>query len=369
MIKTMTTRRTRVLVLIEPASYTLDFLRYIRAAERDDVRVFFVSASKTQSWAAAGDAQRLYTFLPQGRLASARILFKALTRPDVSLLHTSGWYGWPILFAWCLARLRGVPIYVEYDTGISPERPARSSWTRRVLYPLLFRMPFRFLPAGSRQRAFARAFGVPDSRITVHQMSVDAKRIAQGVAASSARRAIPGAPIRFIYVGRLEEGKGILMLLAAFRRCVERGAPVALDVVGSGSLSDVAARDAAELPGLTAHGRLEGQALLDVYAAADVLVCPSLVENWGLVVNEAMAAGIPVIATRSVGCVDDLVEHGVTGLLANTGDPDSLADAMEWMATHPDERQAMAAGAKRRIATWTMTEQASIIERAWSEAR
>lgn len=366
MIEAMPKRRTRVLVLIEPASYTLDFLHYIHAAERDDVQVFFASANRTQTWAAAEDARRLYRFLPSGRIASAIELFRALWRSDVSLLHTAGWYGWPVLLSWCVARLRGVPIFVEYDTGIHPGRPAHSSWLRRVVYPLLFRMPFRFLPAGQRQRAFVRAFGVPDARITIHQMSVDVARIQRGISGSGVQRGADDA-VRFLFVGRLEPGKGLHILLAAYRRCVEQGLHVALSIVGSGSLANEVARDAHGLTSVTTHGRLEGQGLLDAYAAADVFVFPSFVENWGLVVNEAMAAGLPVIATHSVGCVDDLVHHEDNGLLVDADDTDALAAAMTRLATNAAERKAMAESSRRRIATWTMADQARIIEKAWAD--
>jgi glycosyltransferase involved in cell wall biosynthesis len=91
-----------------------------------------------------------------------------------------------------------------------------------------------------------------------------------------------------------------------------------------------------------------------IYAAADVLVLPSdRQETWGLVINEAMAAGLPVIASDAVGCVPDLITPGVTGDRFPTGDVDALAAALRALIDDPTRGPRMAAGAVARISEYS----------------
>ena len=87
------------------------------------------------------------------------------------------------------------------------------------------------------------------------------------------------------------------------------------------------------------------------YAAADCLVLPSdYGETWGLVVNEAMACGLPAIVSDRVGCGPDLVMEGKTGFVFSFGDAESLAERMLRMATMPEtERQAMGRLAQQHV--------------------
>jgi glycosyltransferase involved in cell wall biosynthesis len=93
------------------------------------------------------------------------------------------------------------------------------------------------------------------------------------------------------------------------------------------------------------------------YAAADALVIPSDArETWGLVVNEAMAAGLPVVASDAVGCGPDLVRPGETGAVVRCGAMDELADALLDLARDPARRQALGAGARRLVGRYSVAE-------------
>jgi glycosyltransferase involved in cell wall biosynthesis len=78
--------------------------------------------------------------------------------------------------------------------------------------------------------------------------------------------------------------------------------------------------------------------LVDRYAEADLFVFPSNSDPWGLVVNEAMAAGLPLVASSAAGAVVDLVEHGRNGLVVEPGEADALRDALSKLIDDPAER-------------------------------
>jgi glycosyltransferase involved in cell wall biosynthesis len=138
----------------------------------------------------------------------------------------------------------------------------------------------------------------------------------------------PEGPV-LLFAGRLVHEKGIDVLLRAWRRVHLPGAT--LCVAGAGPLADLV-REAGE--GVVAAGPIERARLPVAYAAARAVVVPSIatrrfLEPWGLVCNEAMYQGTPVIASSAVGAVPGgLVTHGASGLVVRAGDEQELASAI-----------------------------------------
>ncbi|HET7486945.1 MAG TPA: glycosyltransferase family 4 protein [Acidimicrobiales bacterium] len=145
-------------------------------------------------------------------------------------------------------------------------------------------------------------------------------------------------PGHLAYVGRLVTEKGVWTLLDALRR-LDR--PVVLDVVGEGPLAEPLKDAVAATPHLCVqlHGYLPPTGVRDVLARSAALVVPSLWEEpLGLVVLEAMACGVPVVAT-AVGGIPEIVQDGRNGLLVEPGDGAALAHAMERVLAEPGLRQ------------------------------
>jgi len=88
------------------------------------------------------------------------------------------------------------------------------------------------------------------------------------------------------------------------------------------------------------------------YAASDCLVLPSEYEPWGLVVNEAMAAGLPVIVSDKVGCAADLVRSGENGVVYRCGDLAALAKALGVVVTDADRRRCWGRRSREIISGW-----------------
>lgn len=153
-----------------------------------------------------------------------------------------------------------------------------------------------------------------------------------------------GGPLRIVAVGTLHEVKGQTHLIDACRRLVEREVAFTCRVIGGGPDRDRLAAQIEE-HGLGGHVSLAGQmtsdAVADELRAADVLVAPSVPTRGGkregipVVLMEAMATGLPVVASRLSG-IPELVTDGVDGLLVPPGDPEAIADALERLARDPD---------------------------------
>jgi glycosyltransferase involved in cell wall biosynthesis len=138
--------------------------------------------------------------------------------------------------------------------------------------------------------------------------------------------------IKVIYVGRLSPEKDLLTLLKAWEAVVDKWPTAELDLFGSGP-QEGALKRCVENMGLNTRvrflGAKESDEIYDAYIAADLLVLPSIREPWGLVVNEALSFGCPVVVSDRCGCVPELVLDGQTGFQFRGGDPVDLADKID----------------------------------------
>jgi glycosyltransferase involved in cell wall biosynthesis len=147
----------------------------------------------------------------------------------------------------------------------------------------------------------------------------------------------------FLYVGRLSPEKNLSTLLVAFQSYRDSGGTWPLVIVGDGPLSG-ALRDQANAHAQSQTviftGRKSVHELPPLYAFAGSFILPSLSEPWGLVVNEAMASGLPVIVSSCCGCADDLVENGSNGFIVDASSASSIALALSRMSNLTEKERA-----------------------------
>ena len=218
-----------------------------------------------------------------------------------------------------------------------------------------------FIPAPSHVSYFKR-MGFERERMVFGVDVVDNAYFAARAAAARAKgdllRARLGLPRSyFLFVGRMLRVKGISTLLHAYQKYARNSSPNewGLVCVGEGEemmkLED-AARD---LPALKVVGIKTGEELCEYYGLASALIMPSDTETWGLVVNEAMASGLPVIVSRGCGCASTLVAEGTNGWSFEAGNATMLAEWMERLSALPAaEACAMGEESCRRINGWSL---------------
>ena len=148
----------------------------------------------------------------------------------------------------------------------------------------------------------------------------------------------PTMPLTFLFCGQMIARKGVDLLLAAFDRLVATGANVLLLWVGREAdlprfmqAVSAAARERIQYEGFQAP-----ESLPEYFGRSDVFVLPSRHDGWGVVVNQALAAGLPVITSDAVGAGFDLVENGVNGMCVSANDVDALYRALETVASSPE---------------------------------
>ena len=199
------------------------------------------------------------------------------------------------------------------------------------------------------KRDISRAWRIPTSRIVVMYAGVDSSFLDQS--ATRARR--EDDPFSLLFCGRLNgprEQKGIDVLLKSLP-LVLRHHRVLLNIIGTGAKLEQYRALAEELNVsryVNFLGFVEHEKMPAYYAQADLFVLPSRRESFGLVLAEAMACGLPVVATAA-GAIPEVVEDGVTGVLVPPDDPEALANAIGSLLSDPEKMKTMGARGKARV--------------------
>lgn len=289
-----------------------------------------------------------------------RAMWAALDRIGPGAVHIHS-YSTPdarAALAWCRTRRRAALCMAESRAEDSP----RSGW-REAVKRTLVREFDAAQAAGSAAARYAVDLGVPRERIAIGYSVVDNDYFARTAAAvrrdPASVRHLPGLadPAPFFFASaRFMARKDLPTLLRAYGTYRARQPdPWRLVLLGDGALRP-------ELEALVVHEHIGGvempgwrqiEDLPAYYALAGAFVHTATVDQWGLVVNEAMAAGLPVVVSTGAGCAEDLVRDGENGFTFAPGDADTLARYLGAVA-HEVDRAAFSARSVATIAEWPL---------------
>ena len=382
----MTTRKFRIAYLVtHPIQYQAPLLRLIAAQSDMDITVYFQSDMSLGSYEDPGFGRSVAwdvplldgyrsEFLP-GLGRHHRIsaqwpvnwgFRRRLRRSHFDVLWVHGYARWVNWAAMLWAKARGIKVFVRDEaTAFSAQR----SWLRRSAKGVFFRalsaVSDAFLAIGSANRAYYLAQGVPSERVFSMPYCVDnaffASRATQALPEREQLRGElglePGRPI-ILYASKFEPRKRPQDLLAAYEKLLSMGGRASrayLLLVGDGVLRSPLEVTAQEkrLEGARFLGFRNQTDLPALYELCDVFVLPSTNEPWGLVVNEAMAIGKPVVVSDAVGCAADLVLDGQNGFVFPVGQADALAAALSSVLADPARAERMGHASRRIIASWS----------------
>ncbi len=259
---------------------------------------------------------------------SPRILAAiARSRPDAVI---AAGYSLPTVYAsiYCGVRRRPLVIHCE-GTARSERILGRAQGLARQV---LLRRAATCAATSADAAARFRALGVAPDRVFMAPHSTNLERMWQ---VSAERSYALDGPLRVLSVGRLIVRKGLDRLIGAAATARAAGSEIELSIVGTGPEEEPLRRLAARL-GIADAVRFEGfvdqAGLPAAYAAADAFAFPSLRDPFGIVLLEAAAAGLPLVASPEAGATRDLVEHERSGLVVEPDDVDGLAQALARLA-------------------------------------
>ena len=241
-----------------------------------------------------------------------------------------------ILAACALLRLRGIRAYAMLDAKFDDSQ-------RKVLKEAAKQIVFRLyrggLVAGQRHRDYYRFLGLPQDWARTAYDTVSIERVRRQAGTDLAPGGKPHGERDFVVVARFVPKKNIQTAIRAYARfrATCPGASQRLLLSGSGALETEYRALIAELgvDGVVFCGFLNADAVARTVADAMALLLPSVEEQWGLVVNEAVALGIPVLCSDNVGARDTLVRSGVNGFVLEAGNHEGFAACMALLARDP----------------------------------
>jgi 1,2-diacylglycerol 3-alpha-glucosyltransferase len=303
-----------------------------------------------------------------------RALFHLLNQIRPGVIAVPGWAhrGCVIAIAW--ARMHRVPVIMMSDS--QREDFARVGWREAIKRALVRACDAGFV-GGARHSEYLHELGMARERIVAGYDVVHNEHFARGAAAARADpalRARLALPARyFLASNRFLPKKNLDGLLRAYARYV-RSAPQAVSLVmlGDGPLRPELQALCGSL-GLDRHVHFAGfrqyDELPSYYGLAEAFVHAASTEQWGLVVNEAMAAGLPVLVSRACGCTPELIREGENGHTFEPHDEALLADLLARLAGDADLRSRMAARSAALIAGFSPATFAIQLGRACEAAR
>jgi Glycosyltransferase len=279
---------------------------------------------------------------------------------DGVLIH--GYAYFAFVLALLAAKSRGVSVFMRSETHLGPGRTQWRHRLRDAVLSRLYRHVDGFFAIGSANRAYYRSLGIPESRIFDVPYTVDNERFIAASRLTAEQRAevrkkygLPVAGKVVLYASKFMPRKhpdDVVRAMAELRDC---GVVATLLMVGTGEMErDLRelARDLA-LDNVVFGGFVNQSELPKVYAASDVFVLPSENEPWGLIVNEVMCAGIPVVVSAEVGCVPDIVKHGTNGWHMQAGSVASLVEALKAILLDDERRRKMGEASLEIIGGWS----------------
>lgn len=317
------------------------------ARQAELLAIEFSRKSATYDWQSAGIADFNMVTLAEDAMRTpfsqiAAKLDKALFafRPEV--VFVPGWAAAEALamLSWC--RRARVPAVVMSD---SQEIDAPRTALKEALKSQLLRQFDGAFVAGERHVAYLSKLGFSGRPVERGYDVVDNRHFAPAPGGPST-----SARTLFLCCARLVEKKNLSVLLRAYRLFADRLAAAdapPLVILGEGPLRPfleverdrLGLKDAVQMPGFSEYAALPA-----FYHDARCFILPSTTEQWGLVVNEAMAAGCPVLVSDRAGCIPELVKDGENGFAFNPTSPEALAEKM--LSIHCDPEKLNRFGAK-----------------------
>jgi glycosyltransferase involved in cell wall biosynthesis len=253
-----------------------------------------------------------------------------LTHPsDVVVLPGYNRVEYWVMLGLCVLMRRTRLVFVDSTEYDRPKVGWKESTKR-----LFFARCDGFLCYGTRSKEYVLNYGVPAAKA---YPGCQATALTHDYDAAEVQRVYDATPAeifhvpRYIYVGRLAAEKGLHDLLEAFKIVHTHQPAARLDLVGGGALRDAMAAHIAKV-GLgevvTLLGTRDISEFAPMFLRSVALVLPSYSEPWGLVVNESLSYGCPVVVSNRCGCVPELVVDGVTGFSFTAGNIEALSAAM-----------------------------------------
>jgi len=360
-------RKYRVILVSDIiAPYRLPLFEKLSQSPLIDLQVYFLSEStKERRWKTGLTCKFNYKVFPRIEF-SFRVpdLFTYLVNPTLPLrlirenydvVITDGWFNFACQAAFFVSKMMGKS-YIIWSRSTMYEQ-SLLRWTSLPLVNLMVRHSDACITPGKRAKEYLVYLGADEKKIftATNTVDVDHFRRVSRLSTEDKREIKQSLGIKtrrvILYVGRLIEKKGVGYLIEAYSLLRREYDDVSLLILGYGYKRGELKKlcQSQNIPDVCFANHVETDEMPKFYGIADLFVLPSRRDIWGLVLNEAMACGLPVITTKKVGASVDLVRQGVNGWVVPEENPAALYGAIRRIVTSSSLRQKMGQESSRII--------------------
>lgn len=362
--KTNNSKYRLAIIASHPIQYQAPFFREINKCPEIDLKVFFCSEFGSKEYYDVGFSKNIrwdipllegysYEFLPNFSPRPNQSNFSGLINPTIiqklkegsfDAVWIHGWNSLTNILAMFTAFNLKIPVLLRSESNLLNEKATIKTNIKKNILSNIFKKVSGFLSIGKYNSDFYLSYSVPNEKIFLVPYTVDndyfinkANELKPRKDKLKEKHGIPKDLPVILFSGKLIPQKRPMDLLIAYSKVIQTTKSV-LIFVGDGILRN-------ELENYVKVNNLKlvyfvgfknQTEIPEFYALADVLALPSAYEPWGLVINEAMCFGLPVITSDKVGAAGDLVKEGENGFIYSCGDINSLSKLIQQLLTNND---------------------------------
>ena len=291
-------------------------------------------------------------------------IVRELRRNQYDAVWVHGYASLTNWLAFCGAWVARTPLLIRGESHLMNYRPLWKRAIKRAGLFLLFKGISAFLPIGSLNKVYYQYYGVSDDKMFLSPYAVNNEFFSKKYHEIYHKREYLKKELDIhrelpvvLYASKMTPRKRAMDLLRAHEK-IQKEIDVALVFVGDGveRLTLENYTKSHNLKNVYFVGFKNQTELPDYFVIADIFVLPSTDEPWGLIINEAMNFGLPIITTDKVGAAPDLVKNGENGFIYSVGDIEKLASLLLKLLQEPDLRENMGKRSLEIIDKWSYKE-------------
>jgi glycosyltransferase involved in cell wall biosynthesis len=321
--------------------------------------LFAASGYARRKWSTnLAECHFVHSFLPAGLLGARLLhrgiflypgLLRRLRGACPAIVITAG-FGLATIKLWLRSFFSNVP-YAIWSGAVLFDG-MRETLVRRWLRRLLVKRAASWVTYGSDARQYLMKLGATGERVHIGINTVDVSYFAAQAGKTRALAKAQSAGPRILFVGELNTRKGVDQVLRAAAEVLKSRPDAVFDIVGSGD-QEPGLKELARQLGITSsvvfHGYQQKELIAEFLGRSSCFLFCTNFDIWGLVLVEAMAAGVPCLASIRAGSTRDLIRDGQTGFAVDFSQTESVANRILWVLDHPVEAEALGARARQLI--------------------
>lgn len=293
-------------------------------------------------------------------LVNLSLIFKInKNKYDVVWIH--GYNYFSLILAFIICRIKKIPIMFRGETHLQLKRSYLREKLHRFFVYFFFKKVDKFLSIGKKNKSYYKSFGIENNKIFDVPYTIDNERYIKFSNEYVNKNYLLKSKLNInndtkviLFASKFMKRKHPELLVQSAIDLKNSGYDFHLLLIGDGELKEdleyLVKKN--NLKNCTFTGFINQSEIPKYYSISDIFVLASENEPWGLVVNEAMCAGLPIILNKEVGCSDDLLLDNINGLEIDIKNKSSLTNSLKYLLDNPKKLEEMSLNSKKIIQDW-----------------